>query len=435
MSIALFAFLSLTMLLLAPVALQAAAPASLLHQSWFPKAPPLPKPTGEVIRVTTTAELLRAARQVKPGGTILIADGHYPLGQMFQVRTDNVTVRSESGNREKVVLDGQNKIGELFGFTGCHGVTVADLTIQNCWWNGFKLNTNVGKGLKDITIHNCVIHNIWQRGVKGVPGKPNPPGSEHPFGMSRNVTVRYCLFYNDRAKTWDDDPYEKRNRHFGGNYIGGMDIMCAKDWHVHDNVYVGIKGRTGGARGAIFIWNGSHDVLIERNIFIDCDRGVCMGNGHRPKLPDGKLKWPLHCVRFTVRNNFVCGSGIGVGILAEATRDCKVLHNTIHDRTARSGRMIRIVQDAENLLVANNLISGKPIRIDRHTGKPVLRNNLVKHVPGYFVDPAAGDLHLKAGAAGAIGKAKRLVDVPEDIDGTPRRARSDIGADEAAKAK
>src|SRR4051812_32969161 len=42
---------------------------------WFPKAPPLPQPQDEVIRVEDASELLAAVDRIKPGGTILIADG------------------------------------------------------------------------------------------------------------------------------------------------------------------------------------------------------------------------------------------------------------------------------------------------------------------------------------------------------------------------
>ena len=48
-------------------------------QDWFPKAPPLPKPTGQVLRVANVKELYAAAENVTPGGTILLADGRYRM--------------------------------------------------------------------------------------------------------------------------------------------------------------------------------------------------------------------------------------------------------------------------------------------------------------------------------------------------------------------
>src|SRR5687767_15632408 len=72
---------------------------------WAVKAPPLPKPAGEVIRVASVDEMFAAAEAVKPGGTILIADGRYMMPRFFDIHTDDVTVRGESGDREKVILD------------------------------------------------------------------------------------------------------------------------------------------------------------------------------------------------------------------------------------------------------------------------------------------------------------------------------------------
>ena len=57
-------------------------------QPWFPKAPPLPSPTGQVIRVTNVQQLFQAARDVQPRGTILIADGHYMMPRYFELSTD-----------------------------------------------------------------------------------------------------------------------------------------------------------------------------------------------------------------------------------------------------------------------------------------------------------------------------------------------------------
>ena len=189
------------------------------EQPSVPKAPPLPKPTGQVIRVTTVEELFRAADEVQPGGTILVADGHYMMPRYFELRTDNVTLRGESGRRERVVLDGaRSRHGELVGITGCSGVTVADLSIQNVKWNGFKINSD--RFATRVIIYNCIIHNIWQRGIKG----PAVRAEDRARFRPSDCRVQYCLCYNNRPKRFSDDPADTP-RTFGGNYVGGMDIM------------------------------------------------------------------------------------------------------------------------------------------------------------------------------------------------------------------
>jgi lysophospholipase L1-like esterase len=390
-----------------------AATASLLNQLWFPKAPPLPPPTGEVIRVKNVDELFAAAEKVKPGGTILLADGHYFMPRYFEIKTDHVTLRSESGNRERVILDGaQSRHGELVGLRHCAGVTIADLTIQNIQWNGFKINSD--SNVQRVTIYNCVIHNIWQRGVKGVKVPPDVP-------RPQNCRIQYCLFYNDRAKRFEDDPADTP-QNFGGNYVGGIDVMFAKNWVISDNVFIGIQGRTRGARGAVFLWHDTQDCIVERNVIIDCDTGIALGNSHRP--PDVTI----HCTRVVVRNNFVTRAPEN-GIVADYTKDCKILHNTIHDPGNRLERLIRLVHDNDGLLVANNLLSGPKMRHESESNIE-FRNNLEGDFTSFLVDPLRGNLRLTAKATAAMDKAAPLAEVTEDIDRRPRGNKPDVGAHE-----
>lgn len=394
----------------------AAQPGAPPSQPWFPKAPPLPPATGQVIRVRTVEELFRAADQVRPGGTILLADGFYAMPRYFELRTDNVTLRGESGQRDRVVLDGgKSQHGELVGITGCSGVAIADLTIQNIKWNGFKINSD--RLATKVTIYNCVIHNIWQRGVKGPMVRPEDRARFRPS----DCRIQYCLFYNDRPKQYADDPADTADN-FGGNYVGGIDAMYPRRWLISDNVFIGIQGRTRGARGAVFLWQHAEDCVVERNIIVDCDSGICLGNSHKPTDVD------VHCRGCIVRNNFVtrCPEQ---GILADYTRDCKIAHNTIHDPQSRLQRLIRLVHDNDGLLVANNLLSGPPIRIET-SSRIENRGNVTRVMGNDFVDAQAGNLHLKRALPGVTDACERLPEVPDDLDGQKRGKLADTGADE-----
>jgi hypothetical protein len=388
-------------------------------QPWFPTAPPLAAPASPVVRVASVAELYAAAEKIPSGGTILVADGHYRLPRYFELRTDNVTLRSESGRRDQVILDGEGRLGELVGITGCSGVTIADLTIQNVKWNGFKLNSD--RGVSRITIYNCVIHNIWQRGIKGVA----VPAEDRQRLRPADCRVQYCLFYNDRPKRFEDDEADRPDN-FGGNYIGGMDIMYATRWTISDNVFVVIQGRTREGRGAVFLWVDAQDCVVERNIVIDCDSGICLGNSHRG------AETTVHCTGCLVRNNFVtrCPEN---GILADYTRDCQILHNSIHDPASRLKRLIRLVHDNNGLVVANNLLSGPPMRVE--TVSPMrIEGNVTQDARDWFVLAEQGDLHLKPETQTAVPVVARLGDVPDDVDRQPRAKRTAVGADEPAAA-
>ncbi len=398
--------------LLLPAVLAAAPP----DFSWLPPAPTLPTPVGQVIRVSTVDQLFQAARDIQPGGTILVADGHYMMPRYFELRTDGVTLRSESGDRNRVIFDGaKSPHGELVGVRGCSDVTFADFTIQNIRHNGFKINSNYG--IHRLTIHNCVIHNIWQRGVKGVRVPKDRPEIRAPEGCR----IQHCLFYNDRAKRFEDDSTDTAKT-FNGNYIGGIDVMYADGWTICDNVFTGIRGRTGEARGAIFMWHDSKDCVIERNVIVDCDTGISLGNSSRG--PGTKI----HCHRFVVRNNFVtrCPEN---GILADYTADCLIAHNSVHDPQSRLKRLIRIVHDNDGLQVLNNLLSGPAMRVESESDVRI-EGNVTRDVAGWFVDVTEGNLHLTNTSHDIDGQVVRLEQVPQDFDKQPRRSNTTVGATE-----
>ncbi len=390
-------------------------------QDWFPKAPPLSAPSGQVIHVKHVDELFSAADAVEPGGTILLADGHYKMPRYFELHTDNVTLRSASGKRENVVLDGiDSRHGELVGISRCSGVTIADLTIQNIQWNGFKINSNTN--VQKVTIYNCIIHNIWQRGVKGVRVPEENRGEIRP----KDCKIQYCLFYNDHTKRFEDDPRDTPDN-FDGNYIGGIDVMYAKRWTISDNVFIGIQGRTREGRGCIFMWHHGEDCVLERNIIIDCDLGIAMGNSSG--IGEGMSS--VHCTNFIVKNNFITNTP-ETGILADYTKDCKIVNNTIHDPDNRLQRLIRLVHDNDGLVIINNLLSGPPIRVES-SSRMDIRHNSIGDFTSSFADPAKGNLHLVRKYEDLIHQALPLPEVQVDIDKEARAKKPTLGADELAR--
>lgn len=388
--------------------------------AWFPQAPPLAAPQGAAIRVANVEELLAATQRATPGETILLADGRYALPRHVEIKSDRVTLRGASGRRESVVLDGgPQRLGELVWINRSSGVTIADLTVQNARWNGLKINSD--QGATRVTIYNCVIHDIWQRGIKG----PAVPKERREQGRPSDCRIQYCLFYNDRPKEFADDPADRPDN-FNGNYIGGIDAMYAKGWTISDNLFVGIQGRTREGRGAIFLWHDAQDCLIERNVIVDCDSGICLGNSYRGP------ETTVHCTRCTVRNNFVvrCPEN---GIMADYTRDCRILHNTVHEPRSRLGRLVRLVHDNDGMQVAGNLLSGAAIRLES-TSAMKIENNLVLDVAPLLRDAACGDLHLRT-ALPAEGIVPRLAEAPEDFDRRRRGTPTAVGAAEPAGPK
>ncbi len=320
-------------------------------------------PSGRTVSVAGVESLVEALRQAEQGDTILLADGVYRPQSLLRVSTDRLTIRSASGTRQTVILDGSDLThGELLGLSDCSGVTIAGLTLQNVRWNALKIDSDRGGGVHSLTVRDCDFRNIWQRAIKSV-------RIREPEQAPRDVVVRQCRFMNDRPKTFADDPADGPDGPFGGNYVGGIDVMHARQWTIAGNEFRGIRGRSGNARAAIFMWVDSADSLIEDNLIVDCDRGIELGNSHlHPGIE-------THCSQVEVRDNRIARAAEGA-ITVTVTRDCRLLRNAINDPDNRFRRSIRIVGANPGLLVADNRIAGPPPRIEGDADDSItLRNN------------------------------------------------------------
>jgi hypothetical protein len=113
-------------------------------------------------------------------------------------------------------------------------------------------------------------------------------------------------------------------------------------------------------------------------------------------------------------------------------RDCRIVHNSIHDPANRLGRLIRVVHDNDGLVVANNRLSGPRIRNESQSEIKFHHNLDGADNSAWFIDATLGNLHLTVRASAAIDKAMPLPEVTEDVDRGPRDGRPDVGADEFA---
>jgi hypothetical protein len=383
------------------------------------KAPALPKPTGKIVRVGTAAELREAIATVADGATIFVADGTYPIGDLeLRRNAADVTIRGESGDREKAVIDCRDKFRMGILLCGAKNVTIADLTIRNTKYGVFFYGDS---DVQRLTVRNVKFHNIWVRGIKGT--HPCRIG-DSPTNLytreqaekirPRNGRVEYCLFVNDRRKKDTDDG-------FHGDYVSGMDMMMLKNWTIADNVFVGIRGANGGGRGAIFIWVESEDVIAERNVIINCDRGIAFGN---------PSSVPPHMTRGIARNNFIVGGSIQALEFHQVV-DCIACNNTIVASKFENLWHVEVGRHCSGVRFYNNLVHGKTRFRD---GQVEQKGNIIGDLTGWFVDQAVCDLHLTAKAADALGKAVPLPEVTEDFDGQKRKAQPDVGADEVGPA-
>lgn len=394
----------------------AAAIAGPAQPAFLRRAPELDEPTDRAIYVTSPAELHEAARNVEPGGTITLAAGDYTLHRPIVIDKENVTLRSESGDRDAAVLLPANRFEIDLVHIQAAGVTVSDLSFRDC--NRTAVFLDAERGATKTHIRNCIFHNIWRHGVK----TPHLPRDKRERFSPADCVIEYCLFLNDRPKRHSDDPHDDQ-RHHDGNYIGGIDARHAVRWTIRHNAFIGIAGRSGTGRGGVILSDFSSACLVERNVFLNCDVAVSLGNR---KL----IHSPGQAVGCIVQGNLITRCGHG-GIVVSHTRDCHVLNNTIHH--PGGDRLIAIHRTHERLTVANNLLSGERM----HTagrGSITLRRNLGgKDLSNLFADAHEGDLRLVEPTAGIVDAGDIFTVVTDDFDGQPRHDRPDIGADEYSR--
>ena len=372
------------------------------------RAPPLPKPSGPVRQVRDLAELVEAVRTVQDGETILITDGSYRVDAPLRLDgRRGVTIRGASGDPARAVLMGRgweagDQHDDILRIGRCEDTTVAHLTFQDCHAYGIKVE---GEHFpRNTRIYDCRFRDIGTRAIKGSASKDC-----RVVGGS----VRYCDFENTKVPP--------REWLFGGDYISGIDMMALEGWTFSDNRFRNIRGRNGGGRAAIFVWVRSRDVTVERNVIVNCDRGIAFGN---PSASTATNPDELHVIGGICRNNFIaCGPDAGIELAW--VDDVRICNNTVW-RPEGEGRGIRSIEKITNARLVNNLVRGGILLAEGVT----VENNVAGPLEGYFVDPAAGDLRLTAAAEEAIDRAIPLPEVTDDVDGRVRPARPDIGASE-----
>jgi hypothetical protein len=323
----------------------------------------------------------------------------------------DVTLRGAAGDPARVTLSGKGwdskaRGDDILHITDCNGVTIADLTFTDCRSYGIKVEAE--NAPKNIHIYNCRFKNIGVRAIKGSAGRD-------PAVRAVKGSVRFCQFENSKVPPAD--------WLFGGDYISAIDMMALEDWTFSDNVFRNIKGRNGGGRAAIFIWVRSRGVVVERNLIINCDRGVAFGNPGKStaNVLGERLVYVADSV---IRNNFIAG-GPDCGIELWYAEDIKIHNNSIWRPERNFSRGIRVGTGTSGVDIINNLVHGQ-IRFDG--GRAQRSRNLTGRLEGYFIDPMSGNLALTPGATEAIDKGVSLTDVTEDIRRQPRDELVDLGA-------
>lgn len=381
--------------------------------------PSLDRTTGTIYRVGTVSTLQNAFNTVNAAGipaTILVSNGTYVLTDWaLPITCDHVIVRSLSGNRENVIIrgpdEGPSATAEHIFWVQGSDVTIADLAFGFCLYHGVQAHGQAPYNVSNLLVHNCHIINCNEQFIKGTSATGDPEGVT-------DSTVAYCLF-------------EFTNQWAYQYYTGGIDIHKAVNWHVHDNRFKYIRNPSGGiAEHAIHFWNRCtsrpQNVIVERNLIFNCDRGIGFGLGGYDSGLEGGNSY--------IRNNFVYSDGAGpnsdVGIGLESARDVTVANNTVYHETYWAPIEYRFVYSS-NLVFQNNLVN-RAIRLRDSAPPATMVSNVESVMTAWFPRLTNGDLRLSIAATGVIDCAVTAPGFTNDILDAPRPrlAAWDVGAHE-----
>lgn len=401
-------FLSLCIICIFPLFLAQEAPAASGNESYGSEYydPSTQADPAQQVIVHNATELRQAVEASTVAGnvTIIIEDGTYNLDSTLNIIANNITIRSSSGNRDAVILrgsvdsSGSMLASHIFRVSGNY-FRVQDLTLGRVYYHGIQI---LGEDSASyLHVKNVHFFDIKEQMLKG------SFDSSYTNNHSDYGVVENCLFEYTSGIAYQ-------------YYCGGIDVHGGKNWIIRDNVFKNIKSPDSNlTEGAVHFWNLAQGTIVERNIVINCDRGIMFGM--EGKLPHyGGI----------IRNNFV-QTVVDTGIYICNASGAKVYNNTLFlDSNYSNAIEYRYTpSDGETNQIINNLCN-KLIR-QRDDGIATVQNNITSADSTWFVDAIAGDLHLKLEPTSVIAKAIDLSEVRVDID---REARStglsDIGADQ-----
>ncbi len=318
------------------------------------------RPRSNSLTLTPADNWVHEIEHASQDTEILLADGIYDLLQYSVLLKDDITLRSESGNSDAVLIrgPGYDTPNEGLIITG-NNITIADLSMTGMRDHAISAKPEIAGGDAP-HIYNVDLYNIGTQHIKGSPGTSNGLIACSAIGYKPNG-----------AK---------------GDYNGAIDLHTASNWTIRDNTIYNIAGDGSGCNvdkecgsyltgPAILIWNNSKDTTVERNTITDSTRNIAfgLGRGH-----EGGIIRENHIVQTTpgdagielqsatgtiVENNVVLLKGNYRGAIEfRETRDIVVRSNTITSPPWDRGDNLR--QDVHSNTIVKHPDSDKPDTTD-----------------------------------------------------------------------
>lgn len=372
-----------------------------------------PFSSAGTVDVSTVAELQAAVANLVSGTTVRIAPGRYALTQELRIRNGvrNVALAGATGNRADVVIvgSGMNTPGVNIAIKveNAQDVRIADLSVGEAFWHPIQLQGELGA--ERVHISNVRVFDAGEQFIKSTVDFSNPNGVD-------DVIVEGSLI-----------EYTSIGPAHG--YTEGIDIHHGANWIIRHNVIRNIRvppGATYVNRPGVLAWSGSRNTQVYNNVFVNCERAIIFGQGGQEQFGNSHSGGAIY-------NNFIYRTEpqhADAGISVWDSPGTRVFHNTVIQNGTYSAAIEYRFASTVNVEIVNNLTDGAIVQREGASG--IVSHNYTQAVPGFFVNPAAADLHLTAAALPAIDAGTQVSLASTDIDGhaRPSGAAPDLGADE-----
>ncbi len=279
--------------------------------------------------------------------------------------------------------------------------------------------------IADLTLENAGEHLVF---IHGDLGCENLVFSRLRFGASAGNSLRMvdARGHGSDRGTVSDCEFDNDGTAPDPKFLAYIDLVGGSGWRISHCRFHPMRLSDPEAfpsASAILFSGGGADNVAERNIIRGCHRGISWGigdDGPGREQQGGRIVDNMISRRADEPGD--------AGISVNGSPDVLVAHNTVLLRGTYPDAIEYRWASAAREDISNNCCDASITA--RDGGRGTLAANVTNADPSWFVDPDAGDLHLKGPAPAALAAGTVVAGVGDDIDGDPFGASPLIGADQ-----